>query len=201
MYEASLTRDLFLRPLTLLSKVFRNQTSYERFWTGRNYLTQLITSVRNLSRVFLVNSHDHEKPTPAERADTERAIRILIAMLYSIKNNLRAEWAVNLEPGISSDSGTAIKAEFSELLPKGLRVYEDYGLGLPLELTFFIEKYIRTGFDKGWWSGPQASSLQMQLNTMVEAYGRMETIRFTPLPVAHLYGPPFAHAGCLSFMD
>lgn len=56
-----------------------------------------------------------------------------------------------------------------------------------LQLTFFVEQYIKKGFDNGWFHGPQASQMQVQLNGLVDAYGRMETIRLTPIPIAHLY--------------
>ena len=78
------------------------------------------------------------------------------------------------------------KPEYADLLPRGLVGYEDEGLGLPLELTFFVERYIRKGVDRDWFHAPQASQLQVQLNTIVDAYGKMETIRLTPLPIAHL---------------
>lgn len=57
-----------------------------------------------------------------------------------------------------------------------------------LQLTFFVEQYIKKGTDKGWFNAPQASQMQAQLNVLVDAYGRMETIRLTPIPIAHLYG-------------
>lgn len=58
-----------------------------------------------------------------------------------------------------------------------------------LQLTFFVEQYIKKGFDQGWFHAPQASQMQVQLNSLIDAYGRMETIRLTPIPIAHLYGP------------
>ena len=131
--------------------------------------------------------------TAADKADTERVIRILIAILYSVKNHLRAEWGAVLRPreNLSSESNgdgpKATTSGYSELLPKGLEVFEEYGLGLPLELTFFVETYIDKGYDKGWFHAPQASQMQVQLNLLVDAYGRMETIKLIPLPVAHLY--------------
>ncbi|KAI9847666.1 MAG: hypothetical protein M1838_000812 [Thelocarpon superellum] len=169
-----------------LMLVFRNQTSYERFWTGRNYFTQISTCVRNLSRSFLVCYYHADQPaTTSDRADTEKVVRILIALLYAVKDHLRAEWGVGV-PSDSSDGDGSIKSEYNDLLPKGLRGYEDYGLGFPLELVFLVEKYIKKATDRGWFNAPQASQLQAQLNTLVDAYGRMETIRMTPLPVAHL---------------
>ncbi len=125
----------------------------------------------------------------AERAETERAIRVLLAILYSIKNHLRAEWGAPLRPldmAMASESDPAPTSGFSDLVPDGMRTFEEYGLGLPLQLTFFVETYIKRGYGKGWFHAPQSSQLQAQLNALVDAYGRMETIKLTPLPVAHL---------------
>jgi len=173
------------------NQVFRNQTSYNRFWDGRNYLTVIITSVRNLTRSFLACSAlvPAEQFTPTDRADTERVVRILIAILYATKNHLRAEWGAEIIPetSISPNTGTStLIPEYSELLPQGLTGLDDRGVGLPLQLTFFVEQYIRRGFDRGVFHGPQASQMQVQLNTMTDAYGRMETIRLTSIPIAHL---------------
>ena len=115
---------------------------------------------------------------------------ILIAILYATKNHLRAEWGAGAIPGraaTADDSPNAQRtAEYGELLPAGLTNFEDQGLGLPLQLSFFVEQYIQRAHDQGWFHSPQASTMQVQLNRLVEAYGRMETIRLTPIPVAHL---------------
>ena len=127
----------------------------------------------------------------ADKADTERVVRILLAILYSVKNHLRAEWGAplrSLEDAamMIAKDGRTMTSEFSDLLPSGMKVLEDEGLGLPLQLTFFVDLYIRRGYEKGWFHAPQSSALSTQLNTLVDAYGRMETIRSTPLPIAHL---------------
>ncbi|KAL8786162.1 MAG: hypothetical protein Q9213_002932 [Squamulea squamosa] len=168
------------------SIVFRNQTSYNRFWDGRNLLTVIITSVRNLTRSFLANSHRFPL---VDRVETDRTIHILIAILYATKNHLRAGWGAEIIPGTSINPSTGnatLTPEYSDLLPKGLYGCDDRGLGLVLQLTFFVEQYIKKGYDKGWFHAPQASQMQVQLNSMVDAYGRMETIRLTPIPIAHL---------------
>lgn len=106
-----------------------------------------------------------------------------------MKNHLRAEWGATIIPGtaINPNTGNAtFEPEYGDLLPKGLEIKDDTGLGLPLQLTLFVEQYIRRCFDKGMFHPPQASQMQMQLNTLVDAYGHMETIRLTPIPVAHL---------------
>ena len=171
------------------TEVFRNQTSYNRFWDGRNYLTNIITSVRNLTRSFLACSTITGGQSSADRAETERVIRILVAILYATKNHLRAEWGAEIIPGISvsSNNGSStLISEYKDLLPQGLTGLDDRGVGLPLQLTFFVEQYIKKFFDKGAFHGPQASQMQVQLNTLTDAYGRMETIRLTSIPVAHL---------------
>ena len=169
--------------------MFRNQTSYNRFWDGRNHLTVVITSIRNLTRSFLACVAIGPTLSDTDRADTERVIRLLVAILYATKNHLRAEWGAEIIPGttISSNTGSStLIPEYSELLPPGLTGFDDKGVGLPLQLTFFVEQYIKRNFDKGVFHGPQASQMQVQLNTLTDAYGRMETIRLTSIPVAHL---------------
>lgn len=234
-----------------LMLVFRNSTSYDRFWTGRNCLTTVGTSVRNLARIFLVNSQDaHGASTAEERRDTERTVRVLIAVLYAIKHNLRAEF--NLPPassladthhppaftavrGASSrplsrplsrrpsyvdrahsaagfenaastpttpllsrstatltnqlesvlESGAALptqKDEYVSLLPDGLMGYEDRGLGLPLQLSVLLESYITRAYNRGWVNAPLSSQMTVQVNSLVDAYGRMETVRLPLLP-------------------
>ena len=174
--------------------VFRNQTSYNRFWDGRNNFTVILTAVRNLTRSFLCCSYTQGVAlTPVEEADIERTVRVLIAILYAVKNYLRAEWGAAWEPPSRKDmdggTGTVtprLNPEYSDLLPRGLKGHEDEGLGLPLQLTTFVESFIKRGLDRGWFNAPQASQMTVQLNTMVDAYGKMETIRITPVPIAYL---------------
>jgi putative membrane protein len=191
----------------------------------------------------LVNSRDKDgHATEEERRDTEKIVRVLVAVLYSIKHNLRAEFNIppaslaSLPPqpsvypqrsrpvsrrpsyidrtasfGVSLPSSTVNststtpllsqstatlengdgttptkKDEYVSLLPEGLMGYEDQGLGLPLQLTILLEGYIRRGHDRGWFHAPLSSQMTVQLNTLVSAYGTMETIHSTPIPVAHL---------------
>ncbi|CAI6311041.1 unnamed protein product [Periconia digitata] len=210
-----------------LMLVFRNGTSYDRFWTGRNCLTTIGTCVRNIARIALVNSKSKDGDlTEEERRDTEKILRVLVAILYAIKHNLRAEFNIppaslaSLPPPSSpfghssqpvsrrpsyvdhdmTDSRASwpredldtehgvetAKSEYTSLLPEGLMGYEDQGLGLPLQLSVLVEGYVRRGFDRGWFHAPLASQMTVQVNSLVDAYGRMETIRSTPIPVAHL---------------
>ncbi|KAI6891418.1 hypothetical protein KC318_g17613, partial [Hortaea werneckii] len=58
--------------------VFRNQTSYDRFWQGNQHLTSIETCIRNLTRSFLTCSYSTkgDPPTEEERAETEEIVRI-----------------------------------------------------------------------------------------------------------------------------
>ncbi|KKZ66460.1 membrane protein [[Emmonsia] crescens] len=212
--------------------VFRNQTSYNRFWDGRNNLAAINTSARNLTRSILTHAYNREAGplTLAEKNDVERTIRVLMAIPYAVKNYLRAEWGAAWAPnsnigdvvdggGGSASLSHAVESsmmlrhpdssngagagadgadgddeggervfnpEYDSLLPMGMQAYEDEGLGLPLQLTFFIDGFIKRGEERGWFTAPGASNLQGQLNALTDAYGRMETIKLTPIPIAHL---------------
>lgn len=170
--------------------VFRNQSSYARFWSGQEHLTSICTNIRNLTRTFLTCSYAANKPepTPAERAEVDDAIHALLAIVYAVKNTLQWEWESSVGAPDLEDSGSgSLKPELRELLgPKMPQTHEFEGLGLPVQLTMSIEAFIKRSHDRGWFHSPQASQLSVQLNSLVAAFGTMETIRLTPIPVAYL---------------
>ncbi|KAK1145299.1 hypothetical protein N8T08_004460 [Aspergillus melleus] len=172
-----------------LMLVFRNQTSYSRFWDGRNAMNTISTSIRNLVRTIVTHGYSSKGlPSAAEREDIERTIRILMAIPYAVKNHLRAEWgaAWALGSDVGEDGIAAYNPDYASLLPAGLEGHEDEGLGLPFQLTFLVDGFIKRGVDRGWFNAPGSSQMQAQLNTLMDAYGKMETIGLTPIPVAHL---------------
>ena len=161
-------------------------------------MTMIETCIRNLTRSFLACSHLNDKqPSAEERADTEQAVRTLLAMIYAAKNHLRAEWGTGTIPFLLDksdidrdrhrrESTSVHRPEYEDLLPSRIRGYEDQGLGLLLQLSIKIESYIKRAHDRGWFHSPQASQMTVQLNQLVAAYGSMETIHLTPIPVAYL---------------
>ncbi|KAI9375242.1 Bestrophin, RFP-TM, chloride channel-domain-containing protein [Aspergillus egyptiacus] len=174
-----------------LMLVFRNQTSYNRFWDGRNGMTTVNTCIRNLVRTISTNAYNPSAPlTPSEKADVERTIRILMAIPFALKNHLRAEWGAAWAQLLGSDvshNGTAVyNPVYAGLLPEDLEPHEEEGLGLPFQLTFFVDSFIKRGVERGWFHAPGASQMQAQLNVMMDGIGKMETIKLTPIPVAHL---------------
>lgn len=176
-----------------LMLVFRNQTSYDRFWSGQQNLTTICSCVRNLSRSFLtcsyVSGQQQSSPSAAEVQDVEHVIRVMLALLYAVKTHLRSEWETTLASvvagrGLGSEADS--KPDIHDLLPPGMQSFEREGLGLPLQLSIEIEGFIKRGHDRTWFHAPQASQLTVQLNTAIAAFGAMETIRLTPIPVAYL---------------
>lgn len=150
----------------------------------------------NVPVPLITSSPEHNPLTPttppstltSSRADTERIVKILAAILYATKNHLRAEWGACIVPGakVSASGHATSSAEYIDLLPPGLVGLDHQGVGIPLQLTFFVEQYIKRGLKRGWFSAPLASQMTAQLNTLVDAYGKMESIRLTPIPVAYL---------------
>lgn len=91
-----------------------------------------------------------ESLSKEDEAKVIETVKILIAMLYTIKNHLRAEWGVAVSFGtrITPDGHQTTTDEYKDLLPIGLKGYEHRGLGLTLELATFIEKFIAIGVRK-----------------------------------------------------
>ncbi|KAL1956051.1 hypothetical protein VTO42DRAFT_7866 [Malbranchea cinnamomea] len=172
--------------------VFRNQTSFNRFWEGRNCLGAIHNANRNLARTILTHSYNRHGPlTEAEKQDIERTIRILIAFPYAVKHYLRAEWGASTATSCSviaenADEVGSLDPEYSSLLPAGFEPREAEGLSIPLQLSFFVDSFIKRGVERGWYDAPGASQMGNQVNVLIDAYGRMETIKLTPIPVAHL---------------
>jgi len=134
-----------------------------------------------LSRYFILYS---SSGTDEQRDETEKVVKILIGMIYAIKNHLRAVWgavATNEDP------------ELTALLPPGLIGHEYDALGFPLELAFCVGKFIRDGLRRGDWAPPQSANLTAQLNSIVENYTHMETIVFVAPPLLVVNGDVHGH--------
>jgi len=154
-----------------LMLVFRNSSSYDRYWGGRQGIQSIVTIVRNLTRSFLICG-PLEKD--GDREETEKTVRCLIAILYAVKNYLRGNWGI-----------AGYDPAYADLLPRGMKGHESEGLGMPLELCCVIEKYIKRGVNRGAFNAPQSAMLSGQVNSLLDAFGSMETIKLTPIPVCH----------------
>lgn len=109
--------------------VFRNSSSYERYWGGRTGLQSIVNAVRNLSRSFLVCGPLEDD---TDKMETEKVVKTLVAIMYAVKNHLRGNWeAMDFQP------------EYAVLIPEGLHGHEVEGVGMALELSFVVERYIK----------------------------------------------------------
>lgn len=151
--------------------VFRNSSSYDRYWGGRTNLQSIVSVVRSLSRSFLIWGPNEN---PQDREETERVVKCLVAILFAVKNYLRGNWGI-----------AGYDPSYAELIPAGLKGHESEGLGLPQELCFVVERYIKRGAVRGAFNAPQSAMLSGQVNTLICSFGTMETIKLTPIPVCH----------------
>jgi len=158
-------------------------------------MSSIITVIRSLARSFLVSSRvpGGKEPTQDERQDTEEAIRLLLAFAGSIKVYLRQEWGgkdlgeLEPDPDKSPNAETSpAVTHFPNVLPKTLTSLEDHGLGQPIQISCLIEAYIMRATHRQWLAPPQAVQDIVQLNNAIAAFGQMETIRLTPIPIAYL---------------
>lgn len=136
---------------------------------------------------FVHESSDQEERHEGERRTTE-VVKILMAMMYTVKNHLRTDWGVALSPGtcVTSEGQETTDSAYLELLPANLRGFEHRGLALTLQLAVFVEAYIAMGSERNWFNNGSVAQMTAELNGLTKAYGDMEVIRLTPIPVAHL---------------
>jgi ion channel-forming bestrophin family protein len=171
-----------------LMLVFRNGTSYDRFWSGRNCLTGVTVGVRSLARYFLVYCRDAKgESTEAERQDTEKVVRMLMALLYAVKHNLRREFVgITAAPGTpyprSPGTQTPITSVMnSQMLPQ----QQPYSDGNPGQYRPPLADSIATLYPT--YSGllppellsleDQGLALPLQLAMPIESYIRRGVIR------------------------
>lgn len=68
--------------------VFRTNTAYERFWSGRKAWATLTANVRNLGWMIWVSIAE---PEPKDRENKVSAIRLLVALAIATKLHLRQQ--------------------------------------------------------------------------------------------------------------
>jgi len=74
--------------------VFRNTTSYDRYYEGRKDFGSMMSTVRNLSRLIWVNVNVSPTSTltaSALKAQKVQALRLLLSYAFAVKHHLRGE--------------------------------------------------------------------------------------------------------------
>lgn len=127
--------------------VFRNSTSYDRYWEGRKLFQSMTVSIRNLARLIWIGvpstplSTNSNDPIPDDHIEKVRVVRLMSAFAASCKRHLRGEYGIRypdiepyLPPGfepaehtirvdissITRDGNTSTMTENTPLLADGI---------------------------------------------------------------------------------
>ena len=143
--------------------VFRTNSSYDRFWEGRKQWGGIVNECRNLARqssVWLAGD-----PTLMREV-----ISLTISFPFSVVQRLRNATGLGTAPrGLSDSEIAAIEASKH----------------IPLAVTCAITSKLQDARVRGLIDGLQLSSLDRNLQLLVDYCGACERIRTTPLPFAY----------------
>lgn len=144
--------------------VFRTNSSYDRWWEGRKLWGGIVNETRNLSRLACVHL---ERDTPL-RNDV---VRWTIAFAYASMHRLR---------GNASLGPTAARLAPSD-------VTSVMGSGhVPLQVACKITSNLRRARDLGLVSDFVMTSIDQNVQLLIDYIGACERIHRTPLPFAYV---------------
>jgi len=174
-----------------IPQVFRNGTSYDRFWEGRRLFQTTTTAIRNCARMIWYSiPEDDDDGSCSQKEQKERAINTLIAFSYAMLHHLRCEWGVRedfaalLPPGFRSSERTMNGEEDGCMsCSKKPHWIREGGMTLPMELIYMLEAYLQEQRARGVLNGAQHGMFANCLNQITDAFGGMERIKSTPVPV------------------
>ncbi len=144
--------------------VFRTNSSYNRFWEGRQLWGSLINEARNLGRAASV----HLRGDP-ELLD--HVIRWTGVFPYAVKNALR---------------GTEGLGPIADTLPRAERDWVLCSDHPPLSIATRITARLVKARDKGLISDITLASIDRNVQLLVDYLGGCERINSTPLPFAYM---------------
>ncbi|KAJ3207277.1 hypothetical protein HK099_000308 [Clydaea vesicula] len=185
------SKPLFIPILSIvigLLLVFRTNTAYDRYWTGRKLWTNLKFSSLNLGRLIWIQAKVESK---RDKFLQTSAINLIYAFNTAVKHNLRQEYYqdyADLKP---------YNVETSEVID-----YEEENLNLPIDISNKLSSFIIHLINEGQIDVSTESQLHNNLNLMIDCFSKLEVIRNTPLPVAysmHLFTVLFLYLLALPF--
>lgn len=169
--------------LTLgLLVVFRTNTSYERFWSGRKAWGGLVINIRNLAREiqFGVDEPAEDKPAEDKPAEDKPAgtdatakqatLRLLSAFAIATKLHLRNE---------------ANNDELKSLITPDQAQALDPAQSRPLLISFWIRQYLQQQFVAGQIPAAILANMLALLNNLTIDVSGCELIISTPIPIAY----------------
>jgi len=158
---------LSLNIVLSLLLVFRTNSAHERFWEGRKLWGALVNTVRNLARdiwIFI------EERCPEDRAAKEVTLRLVVAFAFAMKLHLRRD-------PLNDELVTLMSPlQYSKLKDSKHP---------PLEIAFWIGRYLQNEYDRGTVNVYQLNSLQKLVDDLVDILGGCERILKTPAPILY----------------
>lgn len=148
--------------------VFRTNTAYERFWEGRRLWGTLTNTIRNLARQMWVVIIENDLQDHDEK---RAAMRLLVAFAVATKLKLRNE-------PVNADE---LKSLLSSARYSTLKMMNNP----PLEIAFWISRYLQEQFHRDRLGIYQLNAMQELVNIMVDCLGGCERILKTPIPLAY----------------
>ncbi|KAI9206331.1 Bestrophin, RFP-TM, chloride channel-domain-containing protein [Polychytrium aggregatum] len=157
--------------------VFRNNTSYDRYWEGCRTWSSIRTQIRNMARIIWIGVAAKDGQQEAVFRLKKGAMNLLMAFASSTKHFLRNE----------------LDYKYSDLAPLIVHL-PDYHpsnpnppelVNLPIEISFHLSSFISYCKEHDLIDGAQQGALNSGLASIVDSLAVFERIRNTPIPVAY----------------
>ena len=146
--------------------VFRTNTAYERFWEGRKAWGALINTIRNLTRRIWVLI---EEQSPSNRLHKAEALRLTVGFAIATKLHLWKE---------------SVSQELLDWVGEHQDIVQTAN-SPPLGIAFLIEDYLQQQYRRGRIDFYQISTMNSQLDAMIDVLDICERILKTPIPMAY----------------
>lgn len=158
--------------------VFRNGSSYDRYWEGRKTWGAIVNASRQLAR--LASIHAQDGPAFA---------RLLSAYARATRARLRGEdnFASELAPLLEGEEAEKVAANANR----------------PLAISGLLSQRVAEGIRSGRLAVAQFATFEGQINELISNAGACERIRTTPIPFchsAHIKQLLFVYLGSLPFV-
>lgn len=147
--------------------IFRTNAANERHWEGRKLWGVLVNTSRNLGRGISIII---EERSINDRLEKETIIQLVTAFAVAMKLHLRRE---------------PINAELIELMSSLHYCKLKKTNHPPLQIVFWIGKYLQDVYHRNLVNVYQLNSLQSLVNDLVDILGGCERILKTPTPLVY----------------
>ncbi|RKP19916.1 UPF0187-domain-containing protein, partial [Rozella allomycis CSF55] len=178
--------------------VFRNNTSYDRYWEGRKLWAQIQTAARTFARVLTVNLNE----TSAEvEKDKGQAIDLLLTLCQRIKNDLRCESKYTVENSLgrwvketketrpeNEPVNDELKAKVDKIVKSNALVQKTSKSTNTEVMDGIIQLgvYIQRQKSKSTIDNGSAGVLELMLSEISNAHLNCQRIARTPIPPVYL---------------